>query len=102
MQRFRALEQPVAAINSYLEAVQQEAARRSYHFDARKIGESRFDGPILESIGQLEFEWLHLKAKLEVRSPAWLARFADIDVPEPHPSFCVVAGPIQSWERVAS
>lgn len=82
LERFRSLEHPAVAINSYLEAVQQEATRRSYHFDARKIGEGRLGGPIPEAIGQLEFEWRHLKAKLQARSPAWLAQFATACVPD--------------------
>jgi hypothetical protein len=102
LERFRSLERPLAAINSYLEAVRQEATRRSYQFDAGRIGKARLRGSIPETIGQLEFEWRHLTAKLEVRNPAWLAQFSGERAPDPHPLFRVVAGPVRGWERGAN
>lgn len=99
LERFRALARPVAAINSYLAAVHQEATLRSYRFDADKIGRVRLTVPVPEASGQLAFEWSHLRQKLASRNPAWLRSLADVRVPDPHPLFRIVAGPIQPWER---
>jgi Pyrimidine dimer DNA glycosylase len=41
--RFRSEPRPVACLNAYLRAIYQEAARRGYRFDRRKLG--RATGP---------------------------------------------------------
>lgn len=99
LERFRALARPVAAINTYLAGVHAEAVSRSYRFDASKIGRVRLEGRVAESRGQVEHEWAHLRAKLRARNAAWLRSFDEVVLPEPHPMFRVVAGPVQSWER---
>jgi hypothetical protein len=101
LERFRALDRPVAAINSYLAVVQREATRRSYRFDRTKIGSTRSAVPVEATTGQLLFEWSHLEAKLERRNPRWLSSLGDTLPPEPHPLFRIVDGPIQGWERGA-
>jgi hypothetical protein len=47
--------------------------------------------------GQLAYELAHLRAKVAVRDPAWLARLPDAAVAAP--SFVVVPGGIETWER---
>ncbi|WP_246858524.1 pyrimidine dimer DNA glycosylase/endonuclease V [Citricoccus sp. SGAir0253] len=49
--------------------------------------------------GQVLYEWEHLLAKLALRSPEWGAPLADVTVPEVHPLFVVVPGPVEAWER---
>ncbi len=101
LDRFRQQRNPVAALATYLAAVQHEAARRGYAFDASKIGVGRVRSRIPETRGQLLYEWQHLKKKLARRTPGALAAVAALKTPRPHPLFRVVAGPIREFERVA-
>jgi hypothetical protein len=98
--RFRAQRRPLAAIASYLAAVQAEAARRGYNFQKRKIGRSRVRKPIPETRGQLDREWQHLLGKLRRRAPAKYRRWRTLPRPAPHPLFRVVAGRQRGWERL--
>lgn len=102
LNRFKAAPAPVAAIASYLEAVQLEATRRGYNFDAGKIAPTRLAGRIATARGQLEYEWAHLKAKLDARAPEVLATLRDIQRPAPHPLFRIVPGGVADWEVVTS
>ena len=98
--RFRAQRNPVATMAVYLQAVHEEAVRRGYRFDRRKIGVRRSRGRIIETRGQLRYEWQHLRRKLKQREPPAYARARRIKVPEPHPLFRIVAGEVREWERV--
>ena len=96
LERFRECSVPERALGTYLTAVQEEATRRGYSFDASKIrdaGEERID----VTAGQLALERAHLAAKLASRDPERLGAL-DED-PEPHPMFRAVPGPVASWER---
>ncbi len=99
LDRFRQQQDPVAAIATYLASVHREAERRGYDFNARKIGRRRMLTRIVETSGQVLYEWQHLKAKLALRSPALLARFGTIVQPLPHPLFRIVPGAVRNWER---
>lgn len=102
LERFQAHAQPRSAINAYLAAVHDEAARRGYAFDRTKIGPLRAVAPIGVADGQLALEWRHLRGKLAVRSPAWLAQLDAGDAsPACHPLFRRRPGPAASWERAA-
>src|SRR5262245_23293839 len=57
LERFRDRPSPAAAISQYLLAVLDEAERRGYRFDARKIGRARSSGRIPVTRGQLDREW---------------------------------------------
>jgi hypothetical protein len=97
--RFRAQEDPLAAVGAYLQGLHEEATTRGYNFNAAKI---LVDGSVAPPLGvtdgQLVFEAGHLRAKLAVRDPA---RIADLPaLPQPHPLFRVVAGGVEEWERV--
>jgi len=101
LRRFREVPSPGVSITTYLHGIADEAARRGYSFDRGKILGPPDAWLSLEvSTGQLAYEWAHLRAKLAARSPEVLARWADLDVPEVHPIFIVVPGPIASWEIV--
>lgn len=96
--RFRAQEDPLAAVGAYLRGLHAEATTRGYNFNASKI---LVDGSTVPSLdvtdGQLVFETGHLRAKLAVRDPG---RIADLPLlPQPHPLFRVVAGGVEEWER---
>jgi len=99
LERFRAHPSPRSAINAYLAEVHAEAARRGYAFDRRKVGPVRTHGRIRVTTGQLTHEWQHLMRKLAQRSPALRGRWHGITVPDCHPTFRRIPGPIESWER---
>lgn len=93
---------PLQRIAAYLHAVADEAESRGYRFDrARITGGPGPVAPIEVTEGQLAHEWAHLRAKLAARSPAVLARWAEVTMPQAHPSFVVVPGPVADWEVVS-
>lgn len=97
LERFRATDDPVRAVVTYLAALHEEAGRRGYSFDR-----TRLDGEPVPSLrltvtsAQLDFELAHLRAKVQGRSPEWEPRLTG---PLPHPMFDVVDGPVAEWER---
>jgi Pyrimidine dimer DNA glycosylase len=99
--RFRAQKDPLAAIDSYLEAVRLDAERRGYRFDGRKLGARRTSVRIAETTGQVEHERAHLSEKLRRRDPAAYRELLRATVPDLHPLFRRVAGKIREWERAA-
>lgn len=98
LERFKLQAEPVAAIAAYLREVQIEAARRGYRFDANKIVSAVQCGLISVTDGQVAYEVAHLKAKLQVRDPAALARLSHTGQAELHPLFTQVDGVIETWE----
>ena len=98
LDRFRAHESPVAAINTYLAAVYAEACRRGYAFDRRKFRGPRTAWRITVTRGQLAFEWTHLRRKLRSRALSAYRKTTGLR-PTAHPIFRVAAGPIADWER---
>lgn len=99
LERFREHPTPRLAINAYLTAVQVEAAARGYRFDRNKIGPCRELAPLDVTVGQVDFEWEHLRHKLAVRDPARLAQWRGVARPEVHPLFRVGPGQRASWEK---
>lgn len=97
--RFRDQRNPATAVATFLFHLAMEARQRGYRFDESKILARRFSGRIVETRGQLDFEWRHLKRKLRERAPELARKFAGIRRPEPHPLFRIAAGPIRSWEK---
>ena len=96
--RFRASPSPLEAIATYLHAVHDEASRRGYRFDAKKIAPGNQPDPIPVTQGQLDYEWKHLKEKLQRRSPTWLTGLPNVSCVQPHPLFYIVPGPVEPWE----
>jgi hypothetical protein len=97
--RFRAQADPHGAIAAFLAGLADEARRRGYRFDASRIGRRRFRGRMIETRGQLLFEWLHLQRKLRQRAPEAAAACRRTQVPVPHPLFRIVAGGVRGWEK---
>ena len=98
LNRFKATNNPIGAIASYLRGVEKEAKARSYNFDSAKINSKRIIGPILVTSGQIEFECSHLKMKLEARDIKRLECLKLEDEIELHPLFEEVKGEVESWE----
>jgi hypothetical protein len=99
LHRFRQHAQPRGAINAYLTAIHAEATARGYFFDKTKIGPVRSIKPIPTTAGQMSHEWRHLLKKLSVRNPALRRQWRTIRLPECHPLFVRVPGPMEHWER---
>jgi hypothetical protein len=101
LERFKLLEQPLLAVDKYLEAVFAEAVARNYKFDAAKFERNGFDLRLPVTTGQVDYELGHLRNKLVARAPERAALLpataSDIEVV---PLFEVVPGEIESWEIV--
>jgi hypothetical protein len=90
-----------AAISTYLHAIVDEAQARGYRFDrALVLGAADPSLKLDVTDQQVAYEWEHLRAKLEVRSPEVFRLWKDLAVPDPHPLFRVVPGPVAEWEIV--
>jgi hypothetical protein len=97
--RFQEHPAPRSAINAYLAVVLEEAEARGYSFDRSKVGPVRARTHIAGTVGQLRYEWQHLRRKLRLRSPTWYSRWHGVDLPDPHVLFQIKAGTIEPWER---
>lgn len=98
--RFRACEDPLTAIDTYLHAVLAEARARGYRFDAEKIGPPDRALRIRVTAGQLDFEFRHLADKLRARDSQRIFELSQAAVVEPHPLFTVTPGGVETWEVV--
>jgi hypothetical protein len=99
LNRFKSQTFPQKAIGSYLLAVWQEANRRGYAFDKKKI-KNTGSKVISVTSGQIQYEWRHLHKKLRVRDSQKLKGFSKIKNPHLHPSFQKNIGPIEFWEKL--
>lgn len=102
LDRFKALPDPVSALNHYLWVVHRESRARSFKYNGSKVG-ARIGPPpqIPVSAGQVVFELGHLREKFRTR-----AQPVDKDVPTVaassvcHPLFVIVAGTgLEPWEK---
>jgi hypothetical protein len=99
LDRFRASNDPVAAISTYLWGVSKEADARGYAFDTSKIALGLSPISLFVTRGQLEFEWKHLRRKLSVRDPAKHRSLTAARL-RSHPMLRVIPGDIEPWEAV--
>ena len=60
LMRFKAVSSPAGAVAAYLRCVADEADRRNYRFDRRKIGRAKYLHQIPITSGQLGYEFSHL------------------------------------------
>ena len=98
--RFQTHPGPVQAIAHYLKVVREEAASRGYNFDASKIEPVGSLSLIDTTEGQMDYEFQHLLNKLAQRSPEDYQRWQSVGQPDPHPSFRIIPGEIEPWEKV--
>ena len=96
--RFKQSEQPIEAIDQYLEFVFQESVRRDYRFDEKKFDKSDSQRRIVITQGQIEYEFDHLKNKLSIRDISKFEELRQIVSIESHPLFTIVPGNIEDWE----
>ena len=100
LQRFRACEFPRSAINAYLVAVYAEALCRGYEFDRSKLARVITIQQLVATNEQLNYEWDWLLHKLQRRNLPLYRRHRAVPLPDAHPLFLVVRGPVCEWERV--
>jgi hypothetical protein len=101
LNRFKCHPSPQKAIGRYLLEVWEEADRRGYCFERKKVKNSlRKAGPITVTRGQLGYEWKHLRKKLRLRDPARFKAMKANQKLLPHPSFRVVPGKVENWEKI--
>ncbi|OJI08094.1 MAG: hypothetical protein BK997_01140 [Candidatus Micrarchaeum sp. ARMAN-1] len=100
--RFKNRESPIAAIETYLHYVLEEAKKRGFGFDEGKVRNEIIDKKIKIPVtqGQLDYELELLKFKLKRRSQKYYAKIAGIDKGEPNPMFVSHTGKIEPWEKV--
>lgn len=99
--RFRATEDPVQAVATYLHGVADEADARGYNFNRSLVvvpADLQLRMPVTDQ--QVAHEWEHLLAKLAIRDPSLrdslLAEGARV-----HPLFVVHPGPVADWEVIS-
>jgi hypothetical protein len=102
LNRFRQHRNPVGAIATYLTAVYDEAKKRDYNFDHKKIEGDRVRNKIPVTPGQLLYELNHLKKKLKLRDPASYVKIKSLTESEPYPLFLTIDGHVEDWERLNS
>jgi len=100
LDRFKASKTPAQLIATYLWAIHDEATRRGYAFDSRKIGLSRSRHKLTVSSGQMRYEFEHLLCKLRQRDPTRYRQYHDVKTVALHPMFRRVAGDIAAWEKL--
>ncbi|MBN2028676.1 DNA lyase [bacterium] len=98
--RFRKSKQPIDCIHYYLQIVYEEANRRGYIFDRDKIGDYLKWLHMTATKGQLFYEWNYFKKKIQIRNNDHYQRIKNLDVPDPHPLFRIISGPIETWEKI--
>jgi hypothetical protein len=97
--RFKQAQKPIAAMNIYLRAVYQEAMKRGYHFDRRKVRRVGRLQRIPVTAGQLQYETVHLLGKLVKRDAEKYSVLKRSPRVDPHPLFRVIAGDREPWEK---
>lgn len=96
--RFRNTRNSEVVIANYLWHIVEEAERRSYNFDKKKLPKKRECEKIKVSEGQLKYEFSHLLRKLKIRNPKRYHELQCRNNIEAHPLFIVVDGDIEDWE----
>ena len=101
LKRFKNHPHPQRAIAHYLVGVWEEGRKRGYHFNKAKISKkgSREIEKISVTEGQLRYELNWLCVKMQRRDPVKYRQLRSVHRIECHPSFKVVEGDIEEWEK---
>lgn len=98
LNRFKASEFPLDAINQYLAEVFEEAVNRAYNFNKDKIDWDFKSSLLTVTEGQMEYERIHLLKKLKERDLKKYEELKNQTVFNTHPLFTVIPGEIENWE----
>lgn len=103
LDRFKATDDPLAYICTYLHGLADEADARGYSFNRSLLvlpSDNKLER-LAVTEGQLEYELAFLTHKIKGRSPDWfIQHFSTPPVAIPHPLFTTVPGGIENWEKV--
>jgi hypothetical protein len=101
MKRFSDSLHPQEAIGQYLMGVWEEGHRRGYRFSKAKIctGGSLTIQKVPITTGQLRYELQWLCTKVQRRDPPTYQRLLAVRAIRCHPSFVVVEGAVEVWEK---
>lgn len=97
--RFKKHKNKLHAIESFLECVLEESKKRGYNFNSKKIKLGRKVSSIYVTIGQAEYEVMHLKAKLKKRDPKRLKNLPKKKAKLNH-IFRYKVGDVEEWEKI--
>lgn len=99
--RFKALKNPILAINYYLAEIYKEATNRRYNFDVSKFDtKDTICQQLFVTQGQLEYEFKHLQNKLILRDYDKYIENINIHQLTTHPLFKIIPGDIEAWEKI--
>jgi len=102
LERFKNHDFPLEMISLYLSSVHEEALKRGYNFDEKKIGfipteKRKF---IKVTKGQVLYELALLKYKLETRDKVKLCEIAKFNKLYLNKAFTLIPGAIEPWEKI--
>jgi len=100
LDRFKASKNPPQTLATYLWAIHDQAIKRGYTFDSKKIGKPRSRHKLTVTSGQVQYEFQHLLRKLKKRNPSLYRLHKNVKTPTLHPMFKRVRGGIAEWEIV--
>jgi hypothetical protein len=99
LNRFRQSKKAIDCIHQYLSEIYKEAERRNYNFNKDKISGNFKRITLTVTSGQIDFEIMHLKAKLKLRDREKLKELTAIKIFKCHPLFKVIEGGVEPWEK---
>ncbi len=101
LERFKKFKEPLLAINSYLFYVYEEAKKRGYNFNRKKLSARKIiKKKIPITTGQINFEFSHLCKKVKKRDKNHYQTLCKEKQPiEPNPIFYLIPGDIEEWEK---
>ena len=98
--RFKNSPDPNLYIDAFLTEIYKEAMRRNFSYSKEKIRMIENISPIPVTKGQLEYEYEHLRRKLQKRSPELFIKLPALTELKPHPLFETIEGEIEDWEII--
>ena len=98
--RFKNTQDPSLYIDAFLTEIYKEAVRRNFSYSKEKIRIIEGIPPIFVTKGQLEYEFEHLRRKLQKRSPELLEKLPILTDLKSHSLFKTIEGGIEKWEVV--
>ena len=96
--RFILADDPLEAINYYLGIIHEESVAREFHFDKTKFNRPTAAKKMNVTLGQMKYEFEHLKKKLAIRDEQKLKELLLVKEMEAHPLFKIIPGEIEDWE----
>lgn len=100
LERFKEMNDPIAAIDYYLSIIYEESIQRGYKFDRMKFNANVLKTEIKVTTEQINFERNHLLAKLKNRDFPKYLEVSKENSMFLHPLFSEIEGGIASWEKI--